>query len=968
MHSSLLCLLFLAALAPAQDSAPKSDGFEPLFNGVDLAGWTPVNTAPSTWVVRDGLLHCTGKPTGELRTTRMYQNFVLELEWRHLEPAGNAGIFIWADDITARGVPFHRSIEVQVLDHGYGNTQSHTTHGDIFPIHGARMTPINGRGGSRAFPTAKRSKPSPEWNHYRITCQDGNITLAVNGEVVTRGTDCTPRKGYICLESEGGQVDYRNIRIRELPDTPLAPGQSATAARGFESLYSGVDLAGLVAKGDWHPRDWVLSHAGEAAGTLTTERQLEHFAFVLDVRRPPGAAKARLLLRGSENAAIELGATDGQAWGNGWHRLEGELRGDRLSLSLDGQGVMSRRKLPDLPRSGPLHFEVEGPLDLANLFVRKVSAAPGPTQLEIPTVHADEAIGFALYTVSRGTLNLTAQLYPLGPDQDSFVRLEVFDRDRWREISRAPVIEPGWTASLRVEDWDATRAWPYRLRHGPRAVYQGLIRADPVDEQELVMCAFTGNSIHPGHGGDISRDDLVANVQRLDADLLFFSGDQVYDHNRHLAAWLKFGRDFGAVLKDRPTITLPDDHDVGQSNLWGQAGKQCSTGAGTDGGYFKPVDYVREVERAQTSHLPAPYDPTPVDRGIGVYYTDLVWGGISFAILEDRKFKTGPEGLIPRQGPRPDHILNPDYDPTSVDVPGARLLGERQLAFLDHWARDWSGAEMKVALSQTIFCGGAHIHGKLGGRLHADLDSNGWPQTGRNKALAALRRAFAVHIAGDQHLATIFKHGIEQWNDAGWSFCVPSIANLYLRWWKPLEPGLDRLPGQDPILGEHFDGFGNRVTAWAVANPSPEPANGEALTTRAAGFGVVRFNKTERTITLECWPRNVNVLDPDARMYPGWPKTVHQLENDGREAVAWLPEVVVTGASDPVVEVIAEADGELVYALRVDGQRFVPKVYAPGLYTLHVGEGRKRQTFTGIVAGPRGQRVLEVRLGDRDNE
>ena len=81
-----------------------------------------------------------------------------------------------------------------------------------------------------------------------------------------------------------------------------------------------------------------------------------------------------------------------------------------------------------------------------------------------------------------------------------------------------------------------------------------------------------------------------------------------------------------------------------------------------------PVEYVKEVERAQTSHLPDPFDPTPIERGIGTYYTHLNWGRISFAIIEDRKFKTGPAGMIPKQGPRPDHIRNPEYDPKSVDV------------------------------------------------------------------------------------------------------------------------------------------------------------------------------------------------------------------------------------------------------------------------------------------------------------
>ncbi len=946
-------LLLLTAVAPAQKADP---GFVSLFDGLGLSGWTRVNTAPSTWVAGGGILHCTGKPTGELRTTRMYQNFVLELEWRHLVPGGNAGIFVWADDITAKGVPFHRSIEVQVLDHAYGNTERYTTHGDIFPIHGATMTPINGRGGSRAFPTENRSKPSPEWNHYRITCLDGDITLAVNGKIVTRGTDCSPRRGYICLESEGGAVDYRNILIRELPDTPVLPEDEATAARGFESLYTGVDSTGWDCRGDWQARDWVFAHLGEGHGTITTTRRFRNVAFVVDVRRGKSSGPGRLSVRG--HPVVELDP-DGE-WGGGWHRIEGELRGALLTLRVDGKELFRRRKLEGLADEGPLVIETEGPLDLANLYARPISSIQAPTVLEIPEVHPDEVICFALYTVHEGVCKLTAQLYPLYEGADRFVELEVYDRAVWRPIARAEVIEPGWTANFRIEGWDDSRGWAYRLRHGPRAAYQGQIRANPRKQDELVLCAYTGNSIHPGHGGDIDRGDLVANVQRLDADLLFFAGDQVYDHNRHLAAWLKFGRNFGAILKDRPVITLPDDHDVGQANLWGHGGKQSKTGAGNDGGYFKSPEYVREVERAQTSHLPDPFDPTPIERGIGVYYTDLTWGGISFAIIEDRKFKTGPKGTVTIKGPRPDHVIDPEYDPASVDVPEARLLGERQLAFLDHWARDWTDAEMKVALSQTIFCGGAHIHGRVGGRVHADLDSNGWPQTGRNKAIAALRRAHAVHVAGDQHLATIFHHGVDDWNDGIWSFCVPSIANLYLRWWLPLEEGGNRQPGQPPHLGEHVDGLGNKVTAWAVANPTPERNNGDLLTTRAAGFGVVRIDKEARTVTFECWPRNVDVTDPEASQYPGWPKTVHQLENDGREPVAWLPEIRVKGITDTVIEVIEEATGELVYALRIDGKRFTPKVYAEGTYTLRVGEGEARREFTGVEAGSAGGRRIVV--------
>jgi len=557
--------------------------------------------------------------------------------------------------------------------------------------------------------------------------------------------------------------------------------------------------------------------------------------------------------------------------------------------------------------------------------------------LEIPKVGKDEVICFALYTVNDNVLKLTAQLYPLEEGDPRTVRLEVKQDAGWKQVATTEVVNPGWTAPFRVENWDMTSEVPYRVRHGDSAVYEGIICRNPVDKDEFVVAAFTGNSIYPGHGGDIPKSDIVENLKRIKPDLLFFSGDQVYDHNQHYAYWLKFGRDFGDAIRNTPTITIPDDHDVGHANLWGAGGKQSFTGAGHDGGYFKPVEYVKEVERAQTSHLPDPYDPTPIQRGIGVYYTALNWGGISFAIVEDRKFKTGPQGVVPKMGPRPDHVADPDYDPKALDVPGAVLLGERQLKFLREWAADWRGAEMKAVLSQTIFCGGAHLHGSRNNRLLADLDSNGWPQTGRNKALAEIRKAFALHIAGDQHLGTIIHHGIDEWDDAMYSFCVPSIANLYLRWWAPLEPGKNRPPGMPEYTGRFLDGFSNKVTVWAVANPSPEE-NHDKLTTRAAGFGVVRFNKPKRTITIECWPRNVDVTDPASRQYPGWPKTISQLDNYGRKAAAYLPTLKISGTEDPVVQVIDEAGGEVVYTLRIKGDEFRPKVFAKGTYTIRVGE------------------------------
>jgi len=592
-----------------------------------------------------------------------------------------------------------------------------------------------------------------------------------------------------------------------------------------------------------------------------------------------------------------------------------------------------------------------------------VSTASGQL-LEIPEVSRDKVVCFALYTVHNNILKMTAQLYPLKENEDRKVRLEIRKDGKWKQIAASPVVEDGWTAHFRVENWDCTKDVTYRVAHGKNAYYTGIIRKDPVDQNVIVVAAFTGNSIYPGHGGDIPKTDIVDNIKKLDPDLLFFSGDQVYDHHQHYAYWLKFGRDFGDIIRNTPTVTIPDDHDVGHANLWGAGGKVSHTRAGHDGGYAAPVEYVKMVERAQTSHLPDPYDPTPIERGIGVYYTSLTVGRVSFAIIEDRKFKSGPQGLVPQQGPRPDHVTDPNYDPKSLDVPGATLLGERQLKFLQNWAADWHDCDMKSVLSQTLFCGGAQLHGRRDNRLLVDLDCNGWPQTGRNKALSEIRKAFAFMICGDQHLGTFIHHGIDDWNDAGYSLCVPSIANLYLRWWAPLEPGRNRGPGVPEYLGEFLDGLGNKLTMLAVANPG-ERENHDRLTTRSAGFGVVKFNKKTREITVECWPRNVDITEPGAEQYPGWPQTIRQADNYARKATAYLPTIQVSGMTDPVVQVIDESDGEIVYTLRIQGASHRPKVFRAGTYTVTVGQpGTDRmKTLTGMRSLPPGKtRTVEVQF------
>ncbi len=546
-------------------------------------------------------------------------------------------------------------------------------------------------------------------------------------------------------------------------------------------------------------------------------------------------------------------------------------------------------------------------------------------QLNVPR---EEVIGFALYTTHDNTLKLTAQFYPLFPDEPKTAMLEVKRNGSWQIMANSPIHESGWSAHFRIDNWDQTQDAEYRVSHNNLASYTGIVRKDPIDKKVIKVASLSCNSRKDR--GD--RNKIVQNLLHADPDLVFFAGDQSYDHNEHTAAWLLFGKQFGELMRNRPTVTIPDDHDVGQPNLWGEGGKVSTLEGAADGGYTHPAEYVKMVERCQTWHLPDAYDPTPIQQGIGTYYTDLTIGGINFAILEDRKWKSGPAGKIPQQGPRPDHIKNPKYSPQSIDLEGLSLLGERQHAFLHQWAQDWTGAEMKAVLSQTPFAGAATHHGKINRQLHADLDSNGWPQSQRNIALSYIRRAWSPHLCGDQHLGVTFQNGIENWNDGPYCHSSPAIVNtIYSRYWRPDSPGHNRISTDKlKYTGEYHDGFMNKITMRAYANPKNNADKG-------SGFSLVHFDKPNRKITFENWPTHVDIAK-GGKPYQGWPVVIQQQDNDGREIIGTLGTIHVENADQPVYQVISENSGEILYTVRSRTNTFSPPIYAPGKYTLKVGK------------------------------
>lgn len=236
-HLATLTLITLFSFLPAHaDDLPQ---WKDLFNGKDLTGWVDVNTSPETWTVKDGILICTGTPIGVMRSEKQYENFLLHIEWRHMEAGGNSGIFTWSEGTTAEGRSLPKGMEVQMLELEWPNIHREKDgspkpigyiSGELFGANGLTAIPDNPRG-KRSQSIELRCKGKGEWNTYDVVCVDGTIKLSINGKFVNGMRESSVKKGYLCLESEGAEVHFRNIKILELPPGETSAAQTAPVVK-----------------------------------------------------------------------------------------------------------------------------------------------------------------------------------------------------------------------------------------------------------------------------------------------------------------------------------------------------------------------------------------------------------------------------------------------------------------------------------------------------------------------------------------------------------------------------------------------------------------------------------------------------------------------------------------------------------------------------------------------------------------
>tara|TARA_Y100001934_G_scaffold255823_1_gene323249 strand:- start:2285 stop:3868 length:1584 start_codon:yes stop_codon:yes gene_type:complete len=454
--------------------------------------------------------------------------------------------------------------------------------------------------------------------------------------------------------------------------------------------------------------------------------------------------------------------------------------------------------------------------------------------------------------------------------------------ENWKHTRTEPVRRLSATALFTLEPWPRHATKLFKVTCGDSS-WEGTFRAEPKAGSILKLA---GLSCHKDIGWPWK--EAIAELIAHNPDLVLFTGDQIYENDygskmframtkaevpkgmkNYLTKWRKFGEAFRELMRDRPTIMITDDHDVFANDLWGRGGVRMN-GDRTTGGYPTHPDWVNAAEFTQTGNLPDPVNPGPHGDGVLAYYTALEYGGVHFAILEDRKFKSAPSEVIKKLIAPPgfkwpkkrktdfeiEVVLDPGYDCTKLDRPDLNLLGKEQEAFLTRWSNDLK----KSGNLGAVVTSSPWAHVAMYSPTSADTDSNAWPQSGRNRALKAIGDAPVVMLHGDVHLGTLGRHGVKEFNDGPVAYSLPSFSSRASRKWNPLEPGKNREPGAPENTGEFHDRFGNKVTMYGAGNG-------------LNGYGIIVFDTRNRETELQFHPMNEQ-RRPIKRKVSGWPHTV----------------------------------------------------------------------------------------------
>tara|TARA_B100000674_G_scaffold107486_1_gene78969 strand:- start:5257 stop:7635 length:2379 start_codon:yes stop_codon:yes gene_type:complete len=522
------------------------------------------------------------------------------------------------------------------------------------------------------------------------------------------------------------------------------------------------------------------------------------------------------------------------------------------------------------------------------------------------------------YTNTRDSLFFTAQLMPFVPkrkDEITFGFIEgsdeikyvgQFDSSCYQLRFRIPLPK-----NFKSKKYVVRSSVP--LSENPhRKVFWGTVHSKPQNKRPKLM-ALNCNGFTFFHSGGIEYKNVFYPYRKIKEgyeiqkpDVVAFLGDQIYESRPEMAIykepfcrldylykWSIWCYAFRDLTQDQPTIIMTDDHDVFQGNIWGNSGapaktssiekipsyygkKNYDTWQQDNGGYFMGKDFVNMVTRCQTSHLPYPKQKK-LDNGIINYYTDYKYGNLNFAILEDKKFKSPPSqnkfkvynGFAIEKNITAEDYHNDEFT----------LLGKKQLNFLKTWSGQLKKKkEFRIILTQSAYASLTTVQidytplkdrpaTKDSGpqKVSPDMDTNGWPKTGRDKALEALQDSSILFISGDQHMGAVID--VFDSSNTNYTFySVPAIANTWPRMWWPDDDGSNN----NYPLGKYTDAFGNKINVRAVANPNPNAPNPNSINRKSPGFGIVEFKKKGHKAFIHAYPLHFNTSST-FQEFKGWP-------------------------------------------------------------------------------------------------